>query len=330
VSQIPAFFLEPQYRDYVWGGRRLRPGQLTAEIWAVHEDNRITSGPLAGMTLGQAAGEQGEALLGQYGVPHEHAGGISSEDTGRSASFPLLIKLLDCAEWLSLQVHPNDEQAVEIEGPGKNGKTEAWYILDAQPGAEILCGFQDDADPSAALRSVQDGSILDYTRRVPMRSGDTVFIRAGTLHALGPGLLVYEVQQTSDITYRVFDWNRPAADNRPLHIQQSLAVLDVTASADPRPTPTLAAGEQQRLLANRYFVLDLLASGDRPIHADPAGLSFHALTAIEGGAELRGEGWSMPLTRYQTALVPAGAGAYTIRGQARLLRASIERKPHHT
>ncbi|RPJ43039.1 MAG: class I mannose-6-phosphate isomerase, partial [Chloroflexi bacterium] len=206
TSYQGALVLEPQYRDYVWGGKRLRPGQVTAEAWVVYEGDRITNDPLAGKTLGEAADQFGPALLGQRVF----------QRTG--SRFPLLVKLLDCAQWLSLQVHPNDEQAVRLEGPGHFGKTEAWHILEADTGAEILCGFKTEAEQTNWQQAVRDGTILDYTQRVPIHTGETVFIHPGTMHALGPGLLVYEVQQTSDITYRVFDWNRPASAGRKLHI----------------------------------------------------------------------------------------------------------------
>lgn len=318
MKTLPAFRLEPQYRDYVWGGRRLRPGQLTAEMWAVYQGNRIIGGPLDGRTLAEAAAAEGAALVGERVLARASRGG--------GAAFPVLVKLLDCAEWLSLQVHPNDEQAVELEGPGKNGKTEAWHILEAAPGAEILCGFKPEVDPAAALRSVQDGTILDTAARLPVRAGETLMIHAGTLHALGPGLLLYEVQQTSDITYRVFDWKRPASAERPLHISQSLAVLDVSADAAPMPPQAFTDGFIARLARCPYFALDLLDTWRAPLLLDPGGQTFHALTVIEGSAELRGSGWGLPLTRYQTALVPAGAGAYQVAAseRTRLLKAAVE------
>jgi mannose-6-phosphate isomerase len=315
TESLPVLLLEPQYRDYVWGGNRLRPGQKTAEIWAVYEENLILSGPLKGQTLGQAASRLGASLLGSLLV----------ERTGHR--FPLLIKLLDCAQWLSLQVHPNDRQAVELEGPGQFGKTEAWHVLEAQPGAEILCGFQPGADAEAVRQSVRDGVILDYTRRVPLQTGDTVFIKAGTLHALGPGLLVYEVQQTSNITYRVFDWNRPASAGRPLHLKQSLAVLDLNAAGQPLPRPPFQDGAVHRLVACDYFTLDLLDTGQRPHHFAPGGLSFHALTVSEGSATLAGDGWELLLERFDTALVPASIPHYEVRarGRACLLKAAVEK-----
>jgi mannose-6-phosphate isomerase len=306
--------LEPQYRDYIWGGNRLRPGQITAEAWVVYEDNRITSGPLAGHTLAETAAEFGPALLGQRVFA----------STGER--FPLLVKLLDCAQWLSLQVHPDNEQAVRLEGPGHFGKTEAWHILEADANAEILCGFQPGAAQSNWQRSVRDGSILNFTKKMPVHTGETIFIRPGTLHALGPGMLVYEVQQTSDITYRVFDWNRPPTAGRKLHIEQSLAVLDPSATGKAVPPPPFRDSAVQELVTCPYFTLSLLTLEHTPLSLDPGGQSFHTLTVIEGQIELRGKGWQQTFDRFETVLVPAGSDQYQVypHTRARILKASVE------
>lgn len=309
-----AFGLESQYRDYVWGGNRLRPGQVTAEAWVVFEGDRITNGPLAGLTLGEAAGQYGAEVLGQRVIAR----------TGKR--FPLLIKLLDCAQWLSLQVHPNDEQAMHLEGSGHFGKTEAWHILEAEPGAEILCGFKPGAARANWQDAVRNGNILDYAQKIALHSGDTVFIRPGTMHALGPGLFVYEVQQTSDITYRVFDWNRPASAGRKLHIDQSLAVLDPTAGGKAIPQPDFEDGAQRQLIACPYFTLALLSADQQPISLDTKGQTFHILTVIDGQIELRGQGWSQTFSRYASAIIPANSGPYELipMGITRVLKASVE------
>jgi mannose-6-phosphate isomerase len=296
-----ALRLAPEYREYVWGGNRLRPGRSpTAEAWVVHEQDRIVYGSLAGQTLGQVAGVYGEALLGRRAV----------QRTG--ARFPLLIKLLDCAQWLSLQVHPNDEQAAQLEGAGHFGKTEAWHILDAAPDAEILCGLRPGIHRDELAQAIRGGTILDSVQRLMVKTGDTVFIAPGTLHALGPGLLVYEVQQTSDITYRVFDWNRPASQGRKLHIEQSLAVADVNASGRAIPRPQLADGDRQVLVACAYFTLEILSGRMNSISLDTGGESFHALTLIEGKAQIKGMDWEEPLNHFETVIVPAACGAYHV------------------
>ena len=309
-----AFSLTPEYRDYVWGGDRLKPGHAPiAEAWVVYEQDRIASGPLAGRTLAEAAVAYGEVLLGRRAV----------QRTG--TRFPLLIKLLDCAAWLSLQVHPNDEQAMRLEGAGQFGKTEAWHILDAQPDAQILCGLRPGVTRDTLVQAVHSGTLLDWMQRLSIQAGDTIFISPGMIHALGPGILLYEVQQTSDITYRVFDWNRPAAQGRKLHIEQSLAVADVNARGQVLPQSQLANGDQRELVACPYFTLQALAGQSNSITLDTGGESFHALTLIEGRAQVEGANWGLELDRFGTVVIPAACGSYRVqpRGPFRALKASV-------
>ncbi len=290
--------LTPSYRDYVWGGDRLRPGHSpTAEAWVVWEDDVIETGPLAGKTLGQAAEEFGDALLGEK----------TTSRTG--ARFPILIKLLDCAQWLSLQVHPNDRLAVELEGPGQFGKTEAWYILDAEREAKIIAGLKPNTAPDQLAESIRAGTVMDHVQYVNVRQGDTFFMPAGTLHALGPGLLVYEVQQTSDWTYRVYDWGRPATEKRPLHIEKSIRATRADFTAPIIPPPA-ADGMRHVLVESEYFTLEMLSAASNTIEIDTRGESFHAITVIEGKAVLKAGDETAELDRFQTAVVPAEVGIY--------------------
>jgi mannose-6-phosphate isomerase len=310
-----ALSLTPEYRDYVWGGDRLRPSQsTTAEAWIIYERDLITNGPLAGRSLAEAAAEYGEKLLGQRVVAR----------TG--LRFPLLIKLLDCAEWLSLQVHPNDEQAVRLEGPGHFGKTEAWHIVEAEPGAELLCGLRPGVSAGELETAVRGGTILDLAQRLTVRTGDSLFIPPGLMHALGPGLLIYEVQQTSDITYRVFDWNRPVTSGRKLHIEQSLAVVNRTVACNIVPPPEFENGGQHRLVSCPYFTMELLTGETNSLSLDTSGKTFHALTVLEGQAQVEGYGWTLALSRFESALIPAACGAYHLQplGPFRALKASVE------
>jgi len=314
MQAIQPFHLIPEYRDYVWGGDRLRPGQSpTAEAWVVYAEDLIADGEYAGCRLGQLAQELGPALLGRRAVAQ----------TG--LRFPLLIKLLDCAAWLSLQVHPNDAQALELEGPGFFGKTEAWHVVEAAEGASILCGLDQPLAPEALRAAVYAGDLLPRLRRLPVQTGETIFISPGMLHALGPGLLIYEIQQTSDLTYRVWDWDRPPSAGRKLHIEQSLAVIDTQASARALASPPIRQAAIQRLVACPYFELEKIAGRDCRFEADTHGESFHALTLLEGAARLESPGWQGRLEKYQTLLVPAACARYTILPDpsVRLLRAMV-------
>ncbi len=296
----------PEYRDYVWGGQRLRPGQLTAEAWIVYEGDKVTSGPLKDRTLADIAEEHGAELLGTRPIKR----------TG--TRFPVLIKLLDCAEWLSLQVHPNDELAKKLAGPDHFGKTEAWHILDATSEAEILGGLRAGTTKTMLEEAVRGGTLLDRMEHINVHTGDTVFIRAGTIHAIGPGLLLYEIQQTSDLTYRVFDWNRPASDGRPLHIEESLAVADPNATAPVTPQPAFVDGQATTLIKCDYFTLDLLTAQTKSIELATHGESFHALTLIEGEAIIENGSWQVPLKRLETTIIPAACNAYRVRPQSRM------------
>ena len=298
--------LVPSYRDYVWGGDRLRPGHRpTAEAWVVWEDDRIESGSLAGKTLGEAAIQFGDALLGARAM------------TRTGTRFPLLIKLLDCAQWLSLQVHPNDMQAVELEGPGQFGKTDAWHILDSQPNSTLIAGLKPNTSAGSLAAAIRGGTVIEHAQYAAVSAGDTIFMPAGTLHALGPGLLVYEVQQTSDWTYRVYDWGRPqtakrprGTEKRPLHIEKSIHVTRADFTAPIISMPDCGDGAQHTLVQCEYFTLEILCASTKRIDLDTKRESFHAITMIEGRAALRAGTESLELEKFQTAVVPANVGSY--------------------
>jgi mannose-6-phosphate isomerase len=306
--------LEPEYRDYVWGGNRLKPPESPiAEMWAIYENDRIAGGPLAGRKLGEVAAEHEEALLGSK----------PAKLTGKR--FPLLIKLLDCARWLSVQVHPNNEQAFRLEGPDQFGKTEAWYIIEADSGAELLAGLKPGLDQQKLKEVMRGGDkIMDWLKHYQVQAGDSILIPPGTVHALGPGLLVYEVQQTSDITYRAFDWNRPASEGRKLHIEQSLAVIDVRARSEPQHLPE-PPHPRDPMVSTQYFQLEHLQVDYKPLDLDTKGESFHALTAIAGAAILEGENWVQPLNRFQSVAVPAAVGRYCLHAneKCQVLKSSV-------
>ncbi len=310
-----AFLLSPQYRDYVWGGSRLRPGHSpTAEAWVVYEQDQIASGIHTGKTLAEIARMYAPELLGQRVF----------EQSG--SRFPLLIKLLDVADWLSLQVHPNDEQAVLLEGDGFYGKTEAWYFIESQENAEILCGLRSGTTPEILEQAIKDGYLIEHMQRLAVKGGDSIFIPPGMIHALGPGLLLYEVQQTSDITYRVFDWNRPLTSKRQLHIEKSLQVADPTASGKINPASSISDGGCKTLITCPYFTLELLAAKENEIGLDTGFATFNALTVTQGSLRLIGDNWELNLKQFDTALVPGASGAYRVcpLEPYRLLRAFVE------
>ena len=306
--------VKPAYHARVWGGQKLRPANPgetpTGEAWLVHEDNRVTDGRFADRSLAEVATDLGADLLGPEVVAR----------TGER--FPLLIKLLDAADWLSVQVHPNDAQAVQLEGAGQFGKTEAWHILEADAGAQVIAGVKPGTSADALTAAIRDGSVVSVSQYHGVRAGDTVMMPAGTMHALGPGLLLYEVQQTSDITYRVFDWNRPASAGRALHLEQSVAVTDASAGGQIVHAPTLDQDEAGVLVTCPYFILEKLQVA-HALWSDTAGRSFHAITVTDGRAQLECRDERVTLEKFDTAIVPASAGAYRLEGRFQALRSSV-------
>jgi mannose-6-phosphate isomerase len=297
------FQLHVQYHPRVWGGQRLQatPANTTpiGEAWVIHEYNLVSSGEMAGQTLEQVAQQFGTELLG----------------TNYSRKrFPLLIKLLNCADWLSIQVHPNDTQAVQLEGAGQLGKTEAWHLLEVDAGAELICGVKPEVSQTQLEIAIRDGTVRDIAQYQKVSSGQTVMMHAGTMHALGPGMLLYEVQQTSDITYRVYDWDRPASAGRALHIEQSVAVTTTGAASI---TPALKTGI---LTQCPYFTLEKIKNLET---STPNGSSFHAITITDGMAILESAGQIWELNRFESIIIPATSASYTLKGEFEALRSSV-------
>jgi len=302
--------LIPQYRHYVWGGTRLKQdSQPVAEAWVVYAENQISGGELDGLTLAQATQTWGEQLLG----------------AGRTGSFPLLIKLLDTAQWLSLQLHPNDEEARRLEGAHLRGKEEAWHVLAAADGAELIAGFKTGVSPKAAVEAIRSGEILDLINRQRVHGGDTILIRPGMIHALGPNLLIYEIQQSSDITYRVYDWGRPPSDGRPLHIEKSVEVVKPALTCHLEKYQPKSAEERHILTRSEHFILEELVTQGQPVALATGNKTFHALTVIEGAYDLLVGGEALHLNQFETALVPSACNAYSVTAQqaGRLLLARL-------
>ena len=307
--------LEPQARERVWGGQRLLPHDPPiGELWCAFEDSRVRSGVEAGRTVRELTAAHGADFVGSM---------VASRFPGR---FPLLIKLLDCADWLSVQVHPNDEQAQQLEGSGQFGKTEAWHFIEAESGATILAGTRPGTSPAQLASAIRTGRILEVSLSAAVHPGETYLLHAGTMHALGPGLVLYEVQQSSDITYRVFDWDRPASAGRQLHIEQAVAVTDAQRQAI-RTSPAISNTQASTVAVGcSYFVLDVLNLADTPATGDTAFATFHVLTVKSGAVVVACGGETVRLDKYDTAIVAASAGTYAMHAleeSAAVLRARV-------
>ncbi|MEN6408726.1 MAG: type I phosphomannose isomerase catalytic subunit [Anaerolineaceae bacterium] len=316
-NHLYPLIFNPVIKNYIWGGRTFEklvqssdPAAPIAEIWTVYEGNPIKNGPLAGKTLLDLVAEDGEALLGSR----------SGQISGR---FPLLIKLLDCAQWLSVQVHPTDEQAKRLERQDF-GKTEAWHILKAEPGAQLIAGVKPGVSPDALRQAILGGSsILNVLQKHAIHAQDTIFIPAGTIHALGPGAIVYEVQQTSNITYRVYDWDRPRTAGRDLHLSQSIQVANPDALVQVQPYPTESFSGSHTLVTCPYFQLESLQSDGGALEMNTRGESFHALTLVNGSVTLKFREETFHLNPLETILVPAACGAYRLTGTFQMLQSSL-------
>jgi mannose-6-phosphate isomerase len=298
--------LDPQFRERVWGGQHLRTSDPPiGEAWVAFGESVVSSGPLAGRRLADLAAEHGAAFLG------------SSVADRFGPRFPLLVKLLDCADWLSVQVHPNDEQAGRMVGPDEFGKTEAWFFLETAPDARILVGVRPGTTTDSLAAAIREGRVVDVAAEIPVHGGEAILVPAGTLHALGPSLLLYEIQQAGDITYRAYDWGRPQSAGRKLHIEESVAVT-TTDGPRRRTSPTVSAmGGIAEAVDCAYFHLDLARIGATPIPLDTGGRSFHIVTVAEGAVELSCGSETVRLGRFGTALVAGAAGAYEVRAAER-------------
>ena len=298
---------EPTFRQYIWGGRRLgellgKPigdGEDYAESWEIvdhgADQSVVSAGPFAGVSLGELVKNRKRDLMG---------------DVASGESFPLLFKLLDCNRDLSVQVHPTDDQG-KLLVPPDLGKTEAWVILDALPGSKVYAGLKRGFDREAVAREVARGTVEVCLHTIEPAPGDCLFIPAGTVHALGAGLLVAEIQQSSDTTYRLFDWNRLGPDGSPrqLHVEQSLDVIDYEAGPVHVQQPESTEDPNvERLVACDKFVLDrcqidgtmILGKNQQSIER-----GFHILNVIAGAVCLEHDQTDRPLTRGESALVPA-------------------------
>ena len=294
MNQPYPLLLRPVIKDYLWGGRRLideykfdAAGDIAAEGWmlACHKDgtNVIRNGPLAEQPLNKA--------LSDWGYD--------------AASFPLLIKLIDAADRLSVQVHPEDDYAYANEGEA--GKTEMWYVVDAAPGAQLVYGLKGEISRLEFACRVANNTLPELLNSVPVHKGDVFFIKAGTIHAIGAGILIAEIQQNSNTTYRVSDYGRLGADGKPraLHLTKAMEVADLCAPTLPYgnvgeiiPTPY---GSRRHLADCAYFSADSVElSGKLELTAE----DFISVLVLEGTASAAWDGETLSLQKGDSLFLP--------------------------
>ncbi len=308
--------LKPAFQDYIWGGTRLRDEfgkdcdfERVAESW---ELSCHPAGPATiinsvnkGLTLKEYLEQDWAARVG--------------EGAASFSAFPVLIKLIDACQDLSVQVHPDDRYARENEN-GESGKTECWYVVDCEEGAALAYGFNRELTKEEFRAHILDGTLLDYVRLVPVHKGDVFFIEAGTLHAIGAGILIAEIQQNSNITYRVYDYERVGKDGKPreLHIDKAVDVTK-TWAAPPRMKrpPVQQDGFCCAMIADcPYFTTWEYQISEAAAFPPSGGISYTHLLVTEGEAALIYEdGVVMPLAKGDSVFLPAGFGAFSIRSK---------------
>jgi mannose-6-phosphate isomerase len=305
MNNLPDLYplrLTRRLESRLWGGQQLAdwlgvhdaPPQL-AESWEIYVDNTIHNGAYAGQTLRQLVAQHGPAIVGtrsfqRYGY-----------------DFPLLAKFIDAGQALSVQVHPDDTYAHQYEAAtGFHGKTEAWHIIATQGDCDIIHGFNHPLSRTAYAKAIADGTLEALLHRTPVSAGDTVYVPAGTVHAINAGIVLFEIQQTSDLTYRVYDYQRRDAHGnlRELHIPQAIAVshLDVSPTVVVPPTP-VAPGVTE-LVRSDYFVMERITGSHTVTWAHPAD-SPHLITVLAGTLTITHAGHAETLTRGQSIVIPA-------------------------
>lgn len=308
----------PVFRNYMWGGRNLEklgrnlPSGIVAESWEISghpsSPTLVEHGPLAGKTLPEVLDQLGQDLVGWRSQ--------AMLDRGK---FPLLIKLLDANQPLSMQVHPNDKYA-NIYEHGELGKTEMWYILQAEPGAELIYGLKPGVTPDSFRQALEAGQLESCLHRLPVKAGDTVFIPAGSIHAIMNGIVLAEIQQNSDTTYRVYDWNRVDASGqpRPLHLDKALDVINFQQVEPMLAQPQLIhesdAWRSELLVTCSYFNVERVTFKEAQAvyqgHTD--GSTFEIWGILSGQGQISWVEESLKLPAIRFILLPAALGDFAI------------------
>ncbi len=308
--------LSPAFKDYLWGGQRLKHDfnkhsdlERLAESWelSAHKDGQsiVSEGLYAGYTLTEYLHTLGKEALGTQASAYEY--------------FPLLIKLIDAKSDLSVQVHPSDEYALAHEG--EYGKTEMWYVLDCEEDASLFYGFERPVTKEEYAAAIREGRLTEILHRVQVKPGDVFFIPAGTVHAIGAGILICEIQQNSNTTYRVYDYNRRDKDGnlRPLHVEKA---LEVSCTRPSPALPVIEDGVDALLASCEYFNVRRLRIPDTytlTVTTD----SFLSLVATNGEGRLVYEGGETSFTKGDSMFIPAQDGKITVVGCCELILSTV-------
>ncbi len=309
--------------DYLWGGNRLREeygkvldSDKIAESWELscHKDGQsiVACGEYAGKTLSEYIEAKGNSVLGTNCERFEY--------------FPILIKLIDAKDNLSVQVHPSNDYAMRVEG--EYGKTEMWYIVDCNEGAELLYGFKQEISKDEFVERINNNTLLEVTNNVPVHKGDVFFIESGTLHAIGKGILIAEIQQNSNTTYRIYDYGRVGADGKPrqLHVDKAVDVTELTPPRYPTTAEgaveSIAGGTKTLLRSCEYFNVNKVElDGTAAFTADSK--SFNSILVLDGECTVSANGENISASKGDSLFVDAATGEYTVSGKAELIVTDI-------
>jgi mannose-6-phosphate isomerase len=309
------FTFQPIFQERIWGGRKLEslygkklpPGKVIGESWEISDradaNSVVANGPLAGRTLANLMASNREAIMGRARSPE-----------GR---FPLLIKLLDAQDNLSLQVHPPQHLAAELGGCAK---TEMWYVSAAEPNAMLYAGLRKGVTPDEFAAKTRAGTVAECFHQLPVREGDSLFLPSGRVHALGKGLVIFEIQQNSDTTYRVFDWNRVDSAGKPrqLHIEESLKCIDFE-DFEPELTPN-RVGNVEAGVAGRPLARHALFKVDQFLFKSGAQLKQsisepQIVAGVKGVLQIPHPSNPVTLHPGEFALIPAALKEFVIQAE---------------
>ncbi len=314
--------LKPAFKDYIWGGTKLRDDfgfksdlNRIAEGWMLscHKDgeNIIDGGEFDGKTLSEVIKESGKDILGT--------------NTQKYDFFPILIKLIDAKDNLSVQVHPDNDYALRVEG--EYGKTECWYVIDCDEGSELIYGFKKKISNEEFRKRIEDNTFLDVVNHIKVKKGEFFFIESGTLHAIGKGILLAEIQQNSNTTYRVYDYNRLGADGKPRELHTEKAI-DVTKCEPPKnngvmPPVVKKDGYDEKLLTSceLFSVKDITVNRSYFSVADKH--SFVSVLVIDGNGSLVCGKETFMLKKGDSYFISANSGEFAICGNVNIIETRV-------
>ena len=314
--------LSPAFKDYLWGGTKLRDVygkncdfEKIAESWelSTHAAGQsvIEGGENNGLTLNAYIEKLGKGILGT--------------NCARFSDFPVLIKFIDAKQPLSVQVHPSDEYGLRVEG--EYGKTEMWYVVASDPGASLYFGVNRELTKEEFRKHIEDNTLTDVLYKADVKPGDVFFIEAGTIHAIGEGILICEIQQNSNTTYRVYDYGRIGADGKPreLHVEKAIDVSTLTPSdtADKQSAPEVIEGGTKTALASCEYFTTEKYEVDGTVEIDVDETSFASLVITAGEGKVKGEENEIAFKAADSIFVPAGAGKVQITGKCTVVKTTV-------